>query len=194
MHEEHTIHPNSTIVVLSNVSITNATTTNADNKMTINRNGGTERNNITNATNQIESIFSDSVKLNLDAIDNNPNTATQYFFSTTTPNQLQTNNNNNTILIDDSNQNQIIVCNDDATITVTSFAAYENKVNFQISIILYMSKRAYISHCQLTLRIYVITISFQSRQRASMIVAEVIPLTIIMLAMMTQKTMEIIRY
>lgn len=128
MHEEHTIHPNSTIVVLSNVSITNATTTNANNTMTINRNGATERNNITNATNQIESIFSEAVKLNLDAIDNNPNTTTQYFFSTTTSNQLQTNN-NNTILIDDTNPDQIIVCNDDDTITVTSFAAYENKVN-----------------------------------------------------------------
>lgn len=131
MHEEHTIHPNSTIVVLSNISITNAnaTTTTASERYidlpTL------PKTITTNATNQIESIFSDSVKLNLDAIDNHPNTTTQYFFSTTTSNQLQTNN-NNTILIDDSNPDQIIVCNDDDTITVTSFAAYETKVNWNI--------------------------------------------------------------
>lgn len=114
MHEDHKIHPNSTIVVLSNVSLSSATTTVG--------NIGSE-NVITNTSSQIDSILADSVKLNLDSSDS-PHTTTQYFFSTATPivttstiNQLQSNN--NTILIDDTNAD-IIVCNGDDTLTVTS--------------------------------------------------------------------------
>lgn len=114
MHEDHKIHPNSTIVVLSNVSLSSATTTVG--------NIGSE-NVITNTNSQIDNILADSVKLNLDTSDS-PHTTTQYFFSTATPivttstiNQLQSNN--NTILIDDTNAD-IIVCNGDDTLTVTS--------------------------------------------------------------------------
>lgn len=117
MHEEHTIHPNSTIVVLSNVSISAA----ASNNVSIV--GNSVERVTTDTNNRIDSLLSDSVKLNLDS-SGNSNTTTQYFFSTNTPivttstNQLQSNN-NNTILIDESNTD-IIVCNGDDTITVTS--------------------------------------------------------------------------
>lgn len=114
MHEEHTIHPNSTIVVLSNVSISPA---NSNNVSIVGN--GIER--VTaNASNQIDSILGESMKLNLNA-SNGSNTSTQYFFSTNTPlstnNNNNNNNNNNTILIDETD-GEIIVCND--TITVTS--------------------------------------------------------------------------
>lgn len=114
MHEDHKIHPNSTIVVLSNVSLSSATTTMG--------NVGSE-NVLTNTNSQIDNILADSVKLNLDS-SGSPHTTTQYFFSTATPivttstiNQLQSNN--NTILIEDTNAD-IIVCNGDDTLTVTS--------------------------------------------------------------------------
>lgn len=121
MHEEHKIHPNSTIVVLSNVSLSTAATT------TVNNNGvsivGSDANVLANTTSHIDRLLSDSMKLNLDATDS-PHTTTQYFFSPTTPivttstiNQLQSNN--NTILIEDTNAD-IIVCNGDETLTVSA--------------------------------------------------------------------------
>lgn len=119
VHEDHKIHPNSTIVVLSNVSLSSAATTTVNNVSIV---GTGSDNVITNTNSQIDSILADSVKLNLDTSDS-PHTTTQYFFSTATPittstiNQLQSNN--NTILIEDTNAD-IIVCNGDDTLTVTS--------------------------------------------------------------------------
>lgn len=127
MHEDHhKIHPNSTIVVLSNVSLTSAASTTVNN-VSIVGNAGTDTklcDVITNtATSQIDGILADSLKLNLDPSDS-PHTTTQYFFSPGTPlvttstiNQLQSNN--NTILIDDTNAD-IIVCNGDDTLTVSA--------------------------------------------------------------------------
>lgn len=120
MHEDQKIHPNSTIVVLSNVSLSTAASTTVNNVSIV---GGSNDTIIGDANSQIDSILADSVKLNLDASDS-PHTTTQYFFSTGTPivttstiNQLQSNN--NTILIEDTNAD-IIVCNGDDTLTVTS--------------------------------------------------------------------------
>lgn len=120
MHEDQKIHPNSTIVVLSNVSLSTAASTTVNNMSIV---GGSNDTVITNANSQIDSILADSVKLNLGSSDS-PHTTTQYFFSTTTPivttstiNHLQSNN--NTILIEDTNAD-IIVCNGDDTLTVTS--------------------------------------------------------------------------
>lgn len=124
MHEDQRIHPNSTIVVLSNVSLSTAATTTMINNG-VNINVGTDNNVITtNATGHIDGILSsDAVKLNLDSSDS-PHTTTQYFFSSATPlvttstiNQLQSNN--NTILIEDTNAD-IIVCNGDDTLTVSA--------------------------------------------------------------------------
>lgn len=121
MHEDHhKIHPNSTIVVLSNVSLSTAASTTVNNVSIV---GGNDSNVITNASSQIDGILADSVKLNLDSSDS-PHTTTQYFFSPNTPivttstiNQLQSNN--NTILIEDANAD-IIVCNGDDTLTVSA--------------------------------------------------------------------------
>lgn len=117
MHEDHhKIHPNSTIVVLSNVSLSTAATTTVNNISIV----GNDNNVITNATSQIDGILADSVKLNLDSSDS-PHTTTQYFFSPATPivttSTMQSNN--NTILIDDTNAD-IIVCNADDTLTVSA--------------------------------------------------------------------------
>lgn len=130
MHEDHhKIHPNSTIVVLSNVSLSAAASTTVNNIVGNGGGGGgigvLSENIITNTNSQIDSILADSMKLNLDST-HSPHTTTQYFFSTATPivttsninHQLQSNN--NTILIEDTNAD-IIVCNgDDGTLTVTS--------------------------------------------------------------------------
>lgn len=128
MHDDHKIHPNSTIVVLSNVSLSTAASTTAVNNVRIvgagvGGGGGGSEHVITDTNSQIDTILADSVKLNLDSSDN-PHTTTQYFFSAATPivttstiNQLQSNN--NTILIEDTNAD-IIVCNGDDTLTVTS--------------------------------------------------------------------------
>lgn len=125
MHEDHhKIHPNSTIVVLSNVSLSTAASTTVNNVSIVGGgNAGNDANGITNTTSQIDGILADSVKLNLDSSDS-PHTTTQYFFSPGTPivttstiNQLQSNN--NTILIDDTNAD-IIVCNGDDTLTVST--------------------------------------------------------------------------
>lgn len=121
MHEEHhKIHPNSTIVVLSNVSLSTAASTTVNNVSIV---GGNDNHVITNTNSQIDGILADSVKLNLDASDS-PHTTTQYFFSPATPivttstiNQLQSNN--NTILIEDANTD-IIVCSGDDTLTVSA--------------------------------------------------------------------------
>lgn len=124
MHEDHKIHPNSTIVVLSNVSLSTAASTTVNNVSIV---GGVvssgNDNVITNTNSHIDSILADSVKLNLNSTDS-PHTTTQYFYSTATPivttstiNQLQSNN--NTILIENTNAD-IIVCNGDDTLTVTS--------------------------------------------------------------------------
>lgn len=123
MHEDHKIHPNSTIVVLSNVSLssTSATTNAVNNVRIVGTGSGVSGNGSDHS--QIDTILADSVKLNLDSSDG-PHTTTQYFFSAATPivttstiNQLQSNN--NTILIEDTNAD-IIVCNGDDTLTVTS--------------------------------------------------------------------------
>lgn len=126
MHEDHKIHPNSTIVVLSNVSLSTAASTTAVNNVRIvgtGGGGGGGEHAITDTNSQIDTILADSVKLNLESSDS-PHTTTQYFFSAATPivttstiNQLQSNN--NTILIEDTNAD-IIVCNGDDTLTVTS--------------------------------------------------------------------------
>lgn len=130
MHDDHKIHPNSTIVVLSNVSLSTAASTNAVNNVRIVGagsggviGGSSSEHIITDTNSQIDTILADSVKLNLDSSDS-PHTTTQYFFSAATPivttstiNQLQSNN--NTILIEDTNAD-IIVCNGDDTLTVTS--------------------------------------------------------------------------
>lgn len=124
MHDDHhKIHPNSTIVVLSNVSLSTAATTTVNNVSIVGNAGNDNHHVITNATSQIDSILADSVKLNLDSSDG-PHTTTQYFFSPATPivttstiNQLQSNN--NTILIEDTNAD-IIVCNADDTLTVSA--------------------------------------------------------------------------
>lgn len=123
MHEDHKIHPNSTIVVLSNVSLssTSATTNTVNNVRIVGTGSGVGGSGSEHS--QIDTILADSVKLNLDSSDG-PHTTTQYFFSAATPivttstiNQLQSNN--NTILIEDTNAD-IIVCNGDDTLTVTS--------------------------------------------------------------------------
>ncbi|XP_055310343.1 nuclear hormone receptor FTZ-F1 isoform X2 [Sitodiplosis mosellana] len=134
MHEDHKIHPNSTIVVLSNVSLSTSAATNAVNNVRIVGTGGGvgvgvgvggsgSEHVIADTNSQIDTILADSVKLNLDSSDG-PHTTTQYFFSAATPivttstiNQLQSNN--NTILIENTNAD-IIVCNGDDTLTVTS--------------------------------------------------------------------------
>lgn len=124
MHDDHhKIHPNSTIVVLSNVSLSTAASTTVNNVTIVGGNAGNGNNVITNTGSHIEGILADSVKLNLDASDS-PHTTTQYFFSPGTPivttstiNQLQSNN--NTILIEDANAD-IIVCNGDDTLTVSA--------------------------------------------------------------------------
>lgn len=125
MHDDHhKIHPNSTIVVLSNVSLTTAASTTVNSNGCIVGNAGADTNVIANnANSQIDGILADSVKLNLDPSDS-PHTTTQYFFSPGTPlvttstiSQLQSNN--NTILIDDTNAD-IIVCNGDDTLTVSA--------------------------------------------------------------------------
>lgn len=129
VHEDHKIHPNSTIVVLSNVSLSTAASTTVNNVSIVGSGNGSgdvgsgNEHLISDTNSQIDSILADSVKLNLDSSDS-PHTTTQYFFSTATPivttstiNQLQSNN--NTILIEDTNAD-IIVCNGDDTLTVTS--------------------------------------------------------------------------
>lgn len=120
MHEEQLTHPNSTIVVLSNVNISPVASSTANNVSIVGGNGG---NRITaDHANQILTIHSPN---------HSHTSTTQYFFSATTPivttsstaNQLHTTNgaptNNNTILIDDTNTD-IIVTNGDNTVTVTS--------------------------------------------------------------------------